>query len=101
MNGSDAGLAVTFASKLWYLYIIQSESTGKLYTGITTEPARRIQEHNGKNNKGAKYTRTGRPWKIVYLEPQAGRVEAMKRERAVKKLSRQAKLRLVATQSSI
>lgn len=81
---------------LWSLYILQSEATGRLYTGITTDPVRRLGEHNGKGTKGARYTRIGRPWRIAYLEPlTGGRSEALKRELAVKKLRREAKLLLV------
>jgi putative endonuclease len=78
----------------WFVYIIRSETNDKLYTGITTDPVRRLREHNG-SLRGAKSTRIGRPWRMVFTEPQEGRVPAMKRELAIKRLSRAQKLTLV------
>lgn len=80
----------------WHLYILQSAATGRLYTGITTEPERRLREHNGHGSKGARYTRTGRPWHIAYLEVVGTQSDALKRERAVKKMSRSARLALLS-----
>lgn len=77
---------------LWFLYIIQSTITGKLYTGISTEPELRLQKHNA--GKGAKFTRAGRPWVFIYREPVGSKSEALRRELAVKKLSRSEKLNL-------
>ena len=64
---------------------------GSLYTGITTEVARRIAEHNGEGGLGARYTRSRRPVQLVYLEAAANRAEA-----AIKKLDRTSKLALCA-----
>lgn len=77
----------------WFVYILASFSTGRLYTGISTEPERRLREHNG-GPRGAKYTRSGRPWKIVRLEEVPSRSAALKREHAIKKMNRAAKLAL-------
>jgi putative endonuclease len=77
---------------MWTLYIIQSTVTGKLYTGISTDPELRLQKHNA--GKGAKYTRAGRPWVLVYLERVGSKSEALRRELAVKKLSHSEKLNL-------
>lgn len=84
----------------WTLYIIQSVPTGRLYTGITTDPTRRVKEHNG-SSRGARYTRIGRPWKIVYLEPCGSQSDALRRERAVKRLGRKEKLSLVQRFSQV
>lgn len=81
----------------WFLYILQSQVHGKLYTGITIDIDRRLREHNGHGNKGAKFTRVGRPWVIVHIEKLPSRQDAMKRELAVKRLSRAAKLKLSGT----
>jgi putative endonuclease len=78
--------------KPWFLYILQSTITGKLYTGISTDPDRRLILHNA--GKGAKFTRAGRPWIIVYREQVGSKSEALRRELAVKKLSRSEKLSL-------
>lgn len=77
----------------WYVYILASFTTGRLYTGITTEPERRLREHNG-GTRGAKYTRVGRPWKIVRLEEVPSRSAALKREYAIKRMARASKLAL-------
>ncbi|MEA1892058.1 MAG: GIY-YIG nuclease family protein [Campylobacterota bacterium] len=78
---------------LYFVYILQcSDST--LYTGITTNIKRRIDEHNN-SDKGAKYTRTRRPVKLVYRERCEDRSSASKREYAIKKLTREKKLELI------
>ena len=76
----------------YFTYIVRcSDST--LYTGITTDLARRLDEHNN-STKGAKYTRIRRPVKLVYSEKYEDRSSASKREYAIKKLSREKKLAL-------
>ena len=69
---------------------------GSLYTGITTDIARRIAEHNGEGGLGARYTRSRRPVQLVYAEAAANRAEAARREAAIKKLDRTSKLALCA-----
>lgn len=78
---------------VWFIYLIQSSVTGRLYTGISTDPEARLQKHN--TGKGAKATRAGRPWALVHLEQVETKGEALRREAAIKKLSRTAKLRLI------
>ena len=68
---------------------------GSLYTGWTTDPERRIKEHN--TGKGALYTRWRRPVSLRYLEETVNRSAAQKRENEIKKLTRQKKLALVQT----
>lgn len=67
---------------------------GTFYSGYTTDIARREKEHNGK--MGAKYTAARRPIQIVYYECFDTKSEAMKREYALKKLSRIGKAALIA-----
>jgi putative endonuclease len=74
-----------------FCYILEC-SDGTFYTGWTTDPERRVQQHN--KGTGARYTKTRRPVKLVYVEPQPDKVTAMKRERAIKALSRQQKMKL-------
>lgn len=81
--------------KVWYVYILQNATSDRLYTGISTDPARRLKEHNT-SRRGARATRSGRPWVIVYQEKVSTHSEALRRERAVKNLSRVAKLALVS-----
>ena len=77
----------------FYVYIVRC-SDDTLYTGITTELKRRIEEHNS-SLKGAKYTRVRRPVCLVYKEVCKDRSSASKREYAIKKLSRAKKLALI------
>jgi putative endonuclease len=78
---------------VWGVYILVSLSTGHLYTGAAIDPERRLKAHNA--GKGAKRTRAGAPWKLVYWEPCESKSAALKREYAIKQLSRQAKLDLI------
>jgi len=79
----------------WIVYIIKC-SDNSLYTGITIDLSRRIEEHT--NNIGAKYTKGKAPFQIIHTESFSNRSEATKRELEVKKMKRIAKLEL-ATQS--
>ena len=76
--------------KKWYVYIVQC-SDGSLYTGITVDLDRRLNEHNT-SNKGSKYTRSRRPVQMMYSETHETRSLASKREYAIKQLSRSEKL---------
>jgi len=69
----------------WYVYMVRC-SDNSLYTGITTDPARRLAEHNS-GKKGAKYTRTRQPVHLVYQEHAGSRSAAAKREYRLKKLT--------------
>jgi putative endonuclease len=71
----------------WYLYILEcSDDKGSLYTGITNNLQARIDTHN--KGKGAKYTKTRRPVKLLYFENHPDRSSATKQENKVKKFSR-------------
>ena len=71
-----------------YTYIVKC-SDGTFYTGWTKDIEKRIEAHNA--GKGAKYTKTRRPVVLVYLEEFATKEEAMKREYAIKQMTRKAK----------
>jgi putative endonuclease len=75
-----------------YCYIVEC-SDGTFYTGWTTDPERRVKTHNA--GRGAKYTRMRRPVILIYVEELPDRTSAMKRERAIKALSRERKMKLV------
>jgi putative endonuclease len=75
-----------------YCYIVECVD-GTYYTGWTTDPERRVKQHN--KGSGAKYTSARRPVKLVYLESQPNRADAMKRELAIKKMKRVQKIKLV------
>ncbi len=81
------------AAGAWTVYIIESER-GTLYTGITTEPARRFREHAA--GRGARWFRGVAPRRFVYLEHCADRSAALRREAAIKRLSRAGKWALAA-----
>ena len=75
-----------------YVYILEC-SDNTLYTGYTTDPERRIEEHN--SGIGAKYTRGRGPVKLVYLEEFTDKSEAMQREYEIKQFSKKEKLELI------
>ncbi|HED15074.1 MAG TPA: GIY-YIG nuclease family protein [Gammaproteobacteria bacterium] len=77
----------------WQVYILRCVD-GSLYTGITTNLARRLQEHNGQTHCAARYTRSRQPVELVYHEPACDRTAAAKREYRIKQLSRPQKLAL-------
>lgn len=81
-----------------YCYIVKC-ADGTYYTGWTTDPERRVQQHN--KGIGARYTKTRRPVKLVYVEPQADKITALKRERAIKALTRKQKIILVGAQQMV
>jgi uncharacterized protein (TIGR02453 family) len=76
----------------WHVYVARC-GDGTLYTGITTDPARREAAHNA--GRGAGYTRARRPVRLVHLEPAADRSAALRRELAIKRLPRRLKEQLV------
>ena len=77
----------------WHCYVLYSVSTGRLYTGISNDPHKRLAKHNA--GKGAKFTRYGRPWRIVWSKVCEGKGEALKLEYRIKQLRREAKLVMV------
>lgn len=77
-----------------YVYIVECRDHS-LYTGWTTHLQERIEAHN--RGRGAKYTRSRGPVKLVYLETWETKEEALRREAAIKKMSRSQKLQLIGT----
>ena len=81
-----------------YTYIIKcADST--LYTGWTNDLDKRIKAHN--SGKGAKYTKTRRPVKLVYYEEHETKNEAMSREYAIKQLTRREKELLIQANGNL
>jgi len=76
-----------------YTYIVQC-ADGSFYTGWTTDLENRLQVHN--DGKGARYTRSRRPVRLVYLEVHPNRSEAQRREATVRRLRRDQKEALVS-----
>lgn len=77
---------------IWYLYVVEC-ADGSLYTGISTDVERRINQHN--KGKGAKYTRSRRPVKLINSWEIGDRSAASKAEAKFKKNSRTTKLKLL------
>ena len=75
-----------------YVYILRW-SDDSLYTGWTNNLEKRIKAHS--NGKGAKYTKARLPIELVYFEEFEDKIEAMRREYAIKKLTRKEKLLLI------
>ena len=78
--------------KEWTVYILEC-GDGTLYTGITDDLERRLRAHN--QGKGAKYTRGRAPLTLRYRETVPDKSTALKREHAIKRLSREEKLRMI------
>lgn len=78
----------------WYVYILRCADRS-LYTGITTDVARRLSEHNGERKGAARYTRSRRPVRLVYQEVLPSRALAARREWEIKRLPRSGKEALV------
>jgi len=78
---------------MYKLYILKCADK-TLYTGITTDLKRRIEEHNS-SELGAKYTRGRRPVKLVFFKEFKNRSDASKEESKIKQMSRKEKLKLV------
>ena len=76
-----------------FTYIVEC-SDHTLYTGWTNDLDKRIEAHN--TGKGAKYTKTRRPVRLVYFETFATKEEAMSREYHIKRMSRQEKIKLIS-----
>ena len=77
----------------WLVYMLRC-SDGSLYCGITNDLPKRLKAHA--SSKASRYTRSRLPVRLAYTEPQRSKSAALKREAAIKKLSRPQKDRLVA-----
>ena len=84
----------------WHLYLVRCHD-GSLYTGITTDVARRFAEHQGNGDTGAKYLRGRGPLVLVFQKKLGGRSLALGMESRVKKLSKARKEELIRTNTRI
>ena len=80
----------------WWVYVVRCADRS-LYTGVTTDVPRRVRQHNA--GTASKYTRSRLPVRLAYREEARGRGAALQREAAIKRLTRQAKERLIAARS--
>jgi len=76
----------------WVVYLLRCRD-GSLYTGITNDLSRRLAAHRA--GKASAYTRARRPLRLVYREAARDRSAALRREAAIKRLTRKAKLELI------
>lgn len=75
----------------YYCYMVKCANEA-YYTGWTTDPMRRVKEHNA--GRGARYTRMHGPVELVYVEEVEDHVAALKREVGIKKLGHRGKVKL-------
>ena len=66
----------------YYVYIIQSLKDGTYYKGSSTNPLKRLEEHNSGQSK---YTATKLPWKLMYVEELSSKKEMLIREKKLKR----------------
>lgn len=78
----------------YFFYILRC-ADNSLYSGVTTDLNRRLLEHNGEGNNGAKYTRSHRPVQLVHVEQYEGRSAALRRESEVKNMTKKEKEKLL------
>ena len=76
----------------WFVYMLRCADSS-LYTGITKDVKRRCQQHN--DGKASRYTRSRRPTRLVWQEAQPSRSAALKREAAIKAMTRREKLAMI------
>ena len=81
----------------YYCYILEC-TDGSLYTGLTTDPERRLHQHT--SGRGARYTRAHPPVSLAVVEDHPDLRTAMRRERALKALPRERKLALIRRQQT-
>jgi len=80
----------------WFVYILRC-ADGSLYTGTTKDIKRRCRQHN--DGAASRYTRSRRPTKLVWQEAHLNRSSALKREAAIKAMTRRAKLEMLRTKA--
>jgi putative endonuclease len=93
ISSTSSSPAPRHPSTRWLVYILRC-SDGSLYTGITNDLPKRLQAHAA--GRASKYTRSRLPVRLAYSQPQRSKSAALKREAAIKKLSRPQKDRLLA-----
>ena len=92
MNSSPNNSRSTITKPGWLVYLLQCRD-GSLYTGITNDLPKRLKLHAA--GKASRYTRSRLPVRLAYSEPQPSKSRALKREAAIKKLSRRHKESLI------
>ncbi|CDM39615.1 GIY-YIG nuclease family protein [Ectopseudomonas oleovorans] len=78
--------------KPWFVYLVRA-ANGALYCGISDDPQRRFAQHQ--SGKGARFFHTSPALALAYVEACAGKGDALRRERAIKRLSKAVKEALI------
>jgi putative endonuclease len=78
----------------YYVYMIEGTDSS-LYTGITVNIRKRLDQHNGLQSGGARYTRKNRPYFLAHIEKYPTRSDALKREYAIKQLTHKEKMAII------
>lgn len=99
MRGGPLWRKESVMKQTWHVYMIR-RADGCLYTGISTDPGRRLAEHRRGGPGAARYLRGRGPLELVFTRPAGTRSAAMKLERTIKRLPRTAKLSLVSDSST-
>jgi len=94
---SDARPRTPAAPRPWHLYLIRT-ARGTLYTGITTDVPRRLDQHLGAGSRASKYLRAHAPAKLVYQLRIGTHSLALRTEHRIKRLAKSEKERIVAVQ---
>jgi predicted GIY-YIG superfamily endonuclease len=92
MGMNERRLSAKLSGDIWFVYMLR-RADGSLYTGITKDVGRRCKQHN--DGTASRYTRSRRPTRLVYQESHANRSLALKREAAIKAMSRREKKVLI------
>lgn len=93
MNAIEYTKSLVGETLNYFVYMVKC-ADNTLYTGYTSNLEQRLKQHNS-GSQGARYTRTRRPVKLVFVEIYQSQREAIKRELAIKKRSREEKLNLI------
>ena len=82
----------------FYVYIIQSQKDGSFYKGFSENPLLRLAQHN---NKESEFTSYKVPWVLVYVEEMTSKTEALKREKSLKKATKERVMALLTHTKNI
>lgn len=85
---------MTETESIWWLYLLDCD--GRLYTGISTDPERRYQEHLSGGAKGARFTRAATQLSMLWRIPIGNHSLALRAEHRLRRLPRESKLRIIA-----
>jgi len=85
LKGDHWAVFDKYTNMTWVVYVLVDRSCSRTYVGCTKDPSRRLLQHNGMLQRGAKCTRSGRPWRVVYTEPAEDQSSAQSREWRLKR----------------